>query len=296
MNETRFEKAAGRSERVLLAREGGGPPIEGTAAWQGGRRAGERLGAVMDARGELHTGTWPSHTSIYTVAGYRVSKSVQYNDEAATVAALAKLEDISDDKLVHALFDDQGHVPAGAAQGPRHRRRSARLPLQLPGLSGRGDRPPAGGQAALAHAVRNPVDADYARSDLFERRRKLMAEWDPELDPAPRHPGPETRARTRQRPPRLARRGPRAGPSPTASSHAPAAIPSPTSAASRACPRSPRPPSPSSSRSGPAGASRGRRPTGATTWNAMRSPASARAPSPRSAAPTCWRSSRRSGT
>ena len=106
MNETRFEKAAGRSERVLLARDGGEPPIEGTAAWQGGRRAGERLAAVMDARGELQTGSWPSHTNIHTVSGYRVSKSVQYNDEAATVAARAKLEDISDDELVQALFDE----------------------------------------------------------------------------------------------------------------------------------------------------------------------------------------------
>ena len=32
-------------------------------------------------------------------------------------------------------------------------------------------------EAALAHAVRNPVEAAYARSDLFERRRRLMDEW-----------------------------------------------------------------------------------------------------------------------
>ncbi len=32
-------------------------------------------------------------------------------------------------------------------------------------------------EAALAHAVRNPVEAAYARSDLFERRRLLMDEW-----------------------------------------------------------------------------------------------------------------------
>ena len=29
-------------------------------------------------------------------------------------------------------------------------------------------------EPALAHAVRNPGEAVYARSDLFERRRKLM--------------------------------------------------------------------------------------------------------------------------
>ena len=32
-------------------------------------------------------------------------------------------------------------------------------------------------EAALAHVVRNRVEAAYARSDLFERRRILMEDW-----------------------------------------------------------------------------------------------------------------------
>ena len=32
-------------------------------------------------------------------------------------------------------------------------------------------------EAALAHVVQNKVEAAYARSDLFERRRRLMDEW-----------------------------------------------------------------------------------------------------------------------
>lgn len=32
-------------------------------------------------------------------------------------------------------------------------------------------------EAALAHAVRDRVEAAYARSDLFERRRVLMEQW-----------------------------------------------------------------------------------------------------------------------
>ena len=32
-------------------------------------------------------------------------------------------------------------------------------------------------EAALAHMVRNKVEAAYARSDLFERRRHLMDDW-----------------------------------------------------------------------------------------------------------------------
>ena len=37
-------------------------------------------------------------------------------------------------------------------------------------------------EAALAHAVRNRVEAAYARSDLFERRRRLMDDWAAYLD------------------------------------------------------------------------------------------------------------------
>ena len=32
-------------------------------------------------------------------------------------------------------------------------------------------------EAALAHVVHNKVEAAYARSDLFERRRLLMEDW-----------------------------------------------------------------------------------------------------------------------
>ena len=39
-------------------------------------------------------------------------------------------------------------------------------------------------EAALAHVVQNKVEAAYARSDLFERRRRLMDEWAAYLDGA----------------------------------------------------------------------------------------------------------------
>ena len=32
-------------------------------------------------------------------------------------------------------------------------------------------------EAALAHTIRNKVEAAYARSDLFEQRRALMVSW-----------------------------------------------------------------------------------------------------------------------
>ena len=31
--------------------------------------------------------------------------------------------------------------------------------------------------ATLAHKVRNPIEAAYRRTDLFERRRRLMDDW-----------------------------------------------------------------------------------------------------------------------
>ena len=37
-------------------------------------------------------------------------------------------------------------------------------------------------EAALAHVVQNKVEAAYARSDLFERRRQLMDDWSAYLD------------------------------------------------------------------------------------------------------------------
>ena len=40
-------------------------------------------------------------------------------------------------------------------------------------------------EAALAHVVQNQVEAAYARSDLFERRRRLMADWSAYLDGGP---------------------------------------------------------------------------------------------------------------
>ena len=40
-------------------------------------------------------------------------------------------------------------------------------------------------EAALAHVIRNKVEAAYAQSDLFERRRRLMDDWEAYLDGVP---------------------------------------------------------------------------------------------------------------
>ena len=42
-------------------------------------------------------------------------------------------------------------------------------------------------EATLAHTVQNPTEAAYARSDLFERRRRLMDDWEAYLRGAHEH-------------------------------------------------------------------------------------------------------------
>ena len=49
------------------------------------------------------------------------------------------------------------------------------LQKEWPGL--KTDHPREVIEAALAHVVGNRVEVAYARSDLFERRRVLMADW-----------------------------------------------------------------------------------------------------------------------
>ena len=43
-------------------------------------------------------------------------------------------------------------------------------------------------EAALAHVIQNRVEAAYRRTDLFERRRRLMDDWAAYLAGAPREP------------------------------------------------------------------------------------------------------------
>ncbi len=45
-------------------------------------------------------------------------------------------------------------------------------------------------EPALAHVVHNKVEAAYRRTDLFERRRRLMQDWAADL--AGRRAGTET--------------------------------------------------------------------------------------------------------
>ena len=53
-------------------------------------------------------------------------------------------------------------------------------------------------EAALAHVVRNRVEAAFARSDLFERRRRLMDDWAAYLAATPSSPLNDLRKTARE--------------------------------------------------------------------------------------------------
>ena len=72
---------------------------------------------------------------------------------------------------------ENGLVGNPAADGARRRHRP-RFSIELSGLGGGDDRLPADVvEMALAHAVSSKVEAAYRRGDLFEKRRRLMADW-----------------------------------------------------------------------------------------------------------------------
>ena len=50
------------------------------------------------------------------------------------------------------------------------------------------DHPREVAEAALAHVVRNPIEAAYRRTDLFKRRRRLMDDWEAYLADEGRDP------------------------------------------------------------------------------------------------------------
>ena len=68
-----------------------------------------------------------------------------------------------------------------AAAGTRHSVSASRVSVELPrlgvGMHRRASR--AVMEEALAHVIKDKAEAAYARSDLFDRRRRLMADWAP---------------------------------------------------------------------------------------------------------------------
>ena len=78
---------------------------------------------------------------------------------------------------------NQGYGHVGTAPGVEDRGGTARLPLEFRDWAAEEtDHPREVAEAALAHKVRNPIEAACQRTDLFERRRRLMDNWADYLD------------------------------------------------------------------------------------------------------------------
>ena len=110
MTEERFSIAAAQHEAVVLVVSLGSRTEvkQGTATWKPTDipDSDSRHAAVRTADGELHTGNWPSYRSVFTPEGLEISRAVVYLNREKTIAALNRLEGVTDDMLVDALFDE----------------------------------------------------------------------------------------------------------------------------------------------------------------------------------------------
>ena len=149
------------------------------------KRAFEFLVLTAARSGEVRLATWDEmdlDAGVWAIPAVRM-KAKRDHRVSLSGRALAILHD------VQRLSDGSGLVfrsPRGKPlydateidQGTRHPRRAAWVPVELPGLGRGTDEPPREVvEAALAHTVQNPTEAAYARSDLFERWRRLMDDW-----------------------------------------------------------------------------------------------------------------------
>ena len=110
MTEERFSIAAARHEAVVLVVSIGcfTEVNRGIATWKTTNQPGtnQRQAAVRTPDGEIHTGSSPSESCIFTEAGMTVGRAVVYQNRKETVRALNSLGNISDELLVDTLFDE----------------------------------------------------------------------------------------------------------------------------------------------------------------------------------------------
>ena len=156
-------------------------------AWPGAILAFEFLVLTAARSGEVRLATWNEiepDSAVWTIPGARMKakrehrvplsgRAVEVLREARLLGGGAGLVFPSQrgkalaDRTLSQLVRDQGiaAVPHGFRSSFRD------------WASERTNHPREVVEAALAHVVGNKVEAAYARSDLFERRRRLMDDW-----------------------------------------------------------------------------------------------------------------------
>ena len=161
--------------------------VRASRAWAGAKLAFEFLVLTAARSGEVRLATWNEihlDAAIWTVPGTRMKAKrdhrVPLNGRAVEVLRAASMlgdgaglvfpsqrRKALTDRALSQLLRGQGiaAVPHGFRSSFRD------------WASERTDHPREVIEAALAHVVRNQTEAAYARSDLFERRRRLMDDW-----------------------------------------------------------------------------------------------------------------------
>ena len=161
--------------------------VRASQAWSGTRLAFEFLVLTAARSGEVRLATWAEidlDAAVWTVPAARMKalrehrvplcgRAVEILDEAAALGEGTDLVFPSrrgkalSDMTLSKLVKEQGiaAVPHGFRSSFRD------------WAGERTNHPREVVESALAHVVRNKVEAAYARSDLFERRRRLMDDW-----------------------------------------------------------------------------------------------------------------------
>ena len=167
--------------------------IQSTRAWIGTKLALEFLILTATRSGEVRGATWDEidlAERIWTIPGHRMKANKPHRVPLSNrcIAILAEAAQIpsmlahlannplvfpsirgrpaSDNTLSKLLRDNKiGAVPHGFRSSFRD------------WSAEQTNSPRAVMEAALAHTVRNRTERAYARSDLFEKRRRLLAQW-----------------------------------------------------------------------------------------------------------------------
>ncbi len=162
--------------------------IRASGAGKTARLALEFLVLTAARSGEVRWAAWSemdTDTAVWTVPATRM-KANRVHRVPLSARALAILAE------ARTLDDGSGLVFPGARTGRPLADTTLAKPLRILGVDATvhgfrssfrdwaaecTDAPHAVTEAALAHAVRDRVEAAYRRTDLFERRRVLMAQW-----------------------------------------------------------------------------------------------------------------------
>ena len=174
--------------------------VNASPAWAGTKLAFEFLVLTATRSGEVRLATWEEvdlGARVWTIPAARMKANREHRVPLCTRAA----EILGEARRLPGALrtaESAGLLFPSARRKPLSDARFSKL-LQQQGIaavphgfrssfrdwaSERTDHPREVVEAALAHVVRNQVEAAYARSDLFERRRPLMDDWMHYLKPA----------------------------------------------------------------------------------------------------------------